>query len=306
MDNIIKQLKNGAKHTKLSFSEKAAIRHTLLAHVKQNPPPKNIFENYSIPSPFSIGKLGSKKVTAGIVIVGLLLSGSVSFAAENALPGDMLFAVKTNINEKVRGAVAVTPKAKAEWEVRLVERRIEEVEKITNEENASAEKIALEEEYFDKYSKKVNERIKKLEENENKDDAILTAEHFSQMLLTHEDFNRNSKNKDKEKFNSNEDDRTFEEEGLSDPVTEDDEDIAEELTFKNVIRETRGEVDKKHKEMKEKYDTEEGVSNDREKKSTRKERIQSAQRENSQKEGTGVIREEIRSHRDKDVEKGND
>ena len=142
MDNIIKQLKSGAKGTKLSFSEKEAIRNTLLVHVKQNPSQRNIFENYSIRSPFSMESFRSKRVTAGIVILGLLLGGSVSFAAENALPGDALFPIKVNVNEKIRGAVAVTSKAKSEWDVRLVERRIEEVEKIAKDKSASPEKIA--------------------------------------------------------------------------------------------------------------------------------------------------------------------
>lgn len=309
MDNIIKQLKSGAKHTKLSFSEKAEIRHALLAHVKQNPHTKSIFENYLIRSPFSMQNLRSKKITAGLVIGGLLLSGSVSFAAENALPGDVLFPIKTNVNEKVRGFAAVTPKAKAEWDVRLVERRIEEVEKISKDTSASLEKIALAEDYFDTYSKKVNERIEKLEKNKNKEDAILTAEQFSQMLLNHEDFSRSTKNNNDKKLNKNREERsTFNKEGLVSTTTVNAEDdmVDDDDSFKNVLRETRGEVEKKHKEMREKHDNEKNALSDQDIKSIIRDELRGNQSVRGQLEMRGPLQDEVRSKRERDQEKRNE
>lgn len=56
----------------------------------------------------------------------VLLSGSVSYAAEGSLPGDTLYPVKVSINEELRAAFALTPFAKATWSAARAERRLEE------------------------------------------------------------------------------------------------------------------------------------------------------------------------------------
>lgn len=73
------------------------------------------------------------------IIIVLLLAGSGSIAAENAVPGDFLYPVKVTVNEEVRGALSVSSKAKAEWNARLVERRLEEAEKLAAEARLDAE-----------------------------------------------------------------------------------------------------------------------------------------------------------------------
>ncbi|HEY4493373.1 MAG TPA: DUF5667 domain-containing protein [Candidatus Paceibacterota bacterium] len=56
----------------------------------------------------------------------LLLGTGVSFAAEGALPGDALYAVKTSFNENLRGSLTFSREARANWQARIVERRLEE------------------------------------------------------------------------------------------------------------------------------------------------------------------------------------
>lgn len=46
-------------------------------------------------------------MTLGLIIL-IILGGSVSVAAENSLPGDALYSIKTNINENVRSMVEVS------------------------------------------------------------------------------------------------------------------------------------------------------------------------------------------------------
>ena len=60
------------------------------------------------------------------VIAVLVLGGGVSVVAENAAPGDALYAVKTSVNEEVRGLLAIGAEADALWEVELAERRLKE------------------------------------------------------------------------------------------------------------------------------------------------------------------------------------
>ncbi len=182
MENIIKKIKKGAKHTRLSVAEKAEMKSVLIRHVKANP----VSIHSAIPSPFNINNFRNKKGISILVIGGLLMGGTVSFASENTVPGDVLFPVKVHVNENVRGVVAVTSKAKAEWEVRLVERRLEEVEKLAVIPNVSPLVQQIAEENLAQYTKHVEERIAKFEEDEDEEDAMETASKLSEVFNTHE------------------------------------------------------------------------------------------------------------------------
>ena len=140
-----------------------------------------------IPSPFSlISKFRVKSTMPILIILGLLTGGSVSFAAENTIPGDALFPVKVYINESVRGAVAVSSQAKAEWELRLIERRLQEVEKLAVEPEASTEAKDTAQRNLEKYTERVKERISRLEDEDNSEDALIVAEHLTEVLREHE------------------------------------------------------------------------------------------------------------------------
>lgn len=53
-------------------------------------------------------------------------SAGVSYAAEAALPGDLLYPVKVGINEPVRGALAVSAQAKTAWAISVAGERAKE------------------------------------------------------------------------------------------------------------------------------------------------------------------------------------
>ena len=67
-----------------------------------------------------------KFVPSLVVVLLLCATGGVSALAENALPGDSLYSLKVNVNEQVKGFVAVTPEAKARLAVETTERRLQE------------------------------------------------------------------------------------------------------------------------------------------------------------------------------------
>jgi hypothetical protein len=72
-----------------------------------------------------------KKTYALNALVGLLIvSGSMSVFAEGALPGDVLYPVKTHLTEKIQFAFAFTPQEKATAEAILATRRLEEAERL--------------------------------------------------------------------------------------------------------------------------------------------------------------------------------
>lgn len=90
----------------------------------------------------------------------------MSLAAENALPGDVLYNIKVNINEEVRSALSVSAEAKAQWEARRAERRLEEAEKLAAKGELDMEKRERLEERFEEFAKRVEERIAELEAND--------------------------------------------------------------------------------------------------------------------------------------------
>lgn len=187
MDHIIKQLKKGAKHTHLSATEKAEMKSVLLRHVKANPAQNEILLTRATPSPFfSIYNFRNKKTLPILVIAGLLMGSSVSFAAENTVPGDVLYPIKIQVNERVLGAVAVTPKAQAAWDVRLVERRLEEVERIAVTPGVLLEVQQITQSNLEKYTNRVKARVAKFEQDEDSEDAIITAEGLANTLRNHE------------------------------------------------------------------------------------------------------------------------
>lgn len=70
----------------------------------------------------------SKRMTAGLIALVLLLSGGTSYAAEGAVPGDVLYPVKVDVNERVQSAFAVSDAAEAKLQAHLAEERLHEAE----------------------------------------------------------------------------------------------------------------------------------------------------------------------------------
>ncbi len=66
-----------------------------------------------------------------MVLILVFLSAGTSFAAESSLPGETLYPVKININEGVIDFLSFSPKSKADWAVRAIERRLEEAAQLS-------------------------------------------------------------------------------------------------------------------------------------------------------------------------------
>ena len=260
-NNIVKQLKSVAKDTRLSATEKAVIKSQLLHYVKTHPA-GSVASSYVhvSPSPFSIQNFRNKKTLSAFVIGGLLLGSSVSFASENTIPGDMLYPVKIYVNESARTVLAVTPIAKAEWEVRLAERRLEEVEKLAMLPGVSEESIARAENNFNKHTERIQEHIVKFEKNNDSENAVATAGKLTDMLRKHES------TLDKKNFPHSLDHQrpaiiSNTKYALESPVVEINisaESVLIDAVLDNV-RDARGDAEKKQNELKEKYEKKEAI-----------------------------------------------
>lgn len=113
--------------------------------------------------------------------------GSVSLAAENSIPGDVLYPVKVNFNEKVVAVFSVSADAKMQWETRLVERRLEEVSLLATSGKIDAEAEEKIRARFDGHAEKIKEKIAEMEERGKVRNASEAASRFEVVLKVHDE-----------------------------------------------------------------------------------------------------------------------
>jgi|GEM_PF-6915623 len=70
---------------------------------------------------------GAQFASAALALV-LVVGTGTAYAAGNALPGNPLYGVKTNIEEPIQGAFATSAQAQAEWSSQLATKRLAEAE----------------------------------------------------------------------------------------------------------------------------------------------------------------------------------
>ncbi len=70
-----------------------------------------------------------------IIALVIAITGGTATIAERSIPGDFLYGVKVHINEPVAGVFALTKEEKTEWQERIVERRLDEAQKLISNNN---------------------------------------------------------------------------------------------------------------------------------------------------------------------------
>ncbi|MFA6524277.1 MAG: DUF5667 domain-containing protein [Candidatus Paceibacterota bacterium] len=168
MDKILEKLNTvntEAKKIFLTKEEKSSVRNILISYSQKSPfiNEKEVKEirQFSVLSSYSF--LRNRRLAISVfVIILLVLGGGTSYAAEGSLPGDMLYSIKVNVNEKIVGLKAFTPEAKAKFNTKIIKKRLEEADKLAfngklNEVNK--EKITK---GLEKASKELDEDLSKL------------------------------------------------------------------------------------------------------------------------------------------------
>lgn len=181
MEHFEKQLKRGQK-VHMSPDEKSVIRYSISKFIEAHPMPGTILENpileskilrfspFVYHSPFTYMRL-LKGVT--IVLIALLVGGStLTYASENALPGDALYPIKVNVKEAIEEKLATTTEAKAQYQVKRIQKRFEEIKTLENKGDLTPEKEAIVEKVFDSHTEALNQTLTTLE-SEGNQDAIL-------------------------------------------------------------------------------------------------------------------------------------
>lgn len=120
-----------------------------------------------------------------LLIIALLLGGT-TIAAERAVPGNALYGMKININERVAGAFAISTEADADWHARAAERRLEEAEKLAAKGKLTAEAKSEIQTNFMMHADMVQEGIAKLKADGDTEAMADVSTEFAATLREHE------------------------------------------------------------------------------------------------------------------------
>ncbi len=130
MNNTEKNFIQGLKNIRLGSEAKLRIREQLVAYSELHSMPaveQAPFNGVSFIS--SIFGHSRRLVATTLALAILLVGGGAStFAAEKAVPGDVLYGVKVGINEPVAAVFAGSGDARARHHARLAVRRVQEAE----------------------------------------------------------------------------------------------------------------------------------------------------------------------------------
>lgn len=106
-------------------------------------------------------------IIAVIVAILVAVSGTTAVVAESSLPGDMLYPMKVTVNENVRAGLTWTSQGRAEWDVRRVERRLEEIEERIRESALTPEMSDSADMYFRSHIEAAKRKIDSLRKSGN-------------------------------------------------------------------------------------------------------------------------------------------
>lgn len=125
--------------------------------------------------------------SASVMGVLMLSTGGITYAAESAVPGDLLYPIKTQLNEPVQGFFHFSPEAKMEWQMEQMERRLEEAKVLTN-------KGQIQGEFKDQLNQKLEgnqnqilNHIKNLRDQGKNEEADAIVENLGLMMSQNQD-----------------------------------------------------------------------------------------------------------------------
>ena len=148
---------NNASEIYLNGEEKSIIRKSLSDFISAHPAPSPYINRFMF---WTREKKYLVPTALGIV---LLLGVGASALAGNTLPGDVLYPIKINVNEKLESMLATTPKAVAQVGITQAVRRLTEAEALQSKGELSTSTAIEINNSFNNDITLINKQISKLE-----------------------------------------------------------------------------------------------------------------------------------------------
>lgn len=183
--NFLNQLK---RNIALNAERKAELKASLflkMANEKITPSRDNP-DFRAIPANTSFFSLFLRPIPVfAIIAMFVVAGGGTAFAAKNTLPGDALYVVKTEFNEKIEIVLAGNNRARAEKEIGFAERRVEEMLDLASADRLDDRAKSILETKFNKHVSDVGELIENMQNNGDTIAAAETASKFENSLEAH-------------------------------------------------------------------------------------------------------------------------
>ena len=186
-NDIFKKITNKAKTLKLTEKERGTLFSRVDSYVKKNPISINKTKNIQNDIKWSSYIFGSySRMVSFALVVFIVLGGSASAAAGNALPGNPLYPIKVNINEGIK-SLFVSSANKVNFEAERAALRISEAETLAKKGTLSAKAKLQVEQYFDAHIAKVESGIQKYKDNGELKKAFETSNKLELSLKDREE-----------------------------------------------------------------------------------------------------------------------
>jgi hypothetical protein len=170
----------------LTDGEKSRLRASLMAEMAQAPRKTLSYPSKRIVSPFHFIMVHNRAILASFLALFLAGGSSISYAAENALPGDLLYPIKVEVNEPVELALATSPEAKASLSVSFADRRLEEAGKLAAAGKLSPSLEQTVNSQFKDQADQVNAHLAMLDQTDKTASAEI-SDRFEAVLSAHEE-----------------------------------------------------------------------------------------------------------------------
>lgn len=176
-----------AKDSKMTPEEKDLMRFRVLSYT-------NTYKHYksSVLSPYlqniksAWNFQGFAKVTASALIVVLIGAGSLTYASEQTLPGDLLYPIKIHVKEEIEVSLASTAVKKVNVQKERIEKRIEEVKEIQKTGELTEKQTETIKEAFVDQAKDLNDSFDELQASGQEEVVVAVAEDLLPTLVEFE------------------------------------------------------------------------------------------------------------------------
>ncbi len=166
-------LLQAAKHIALSPAERVQMKERLLEAMGVN---RVSWWSFSFKS--------FTTVTAAFLIVAIAGTG-ISYAAEQSVPGDLLYPVKVEVNERVVASFIRDPEEQVRWLARRAERRLEEAERLVENSALTDDREVQIAAAFAAHAKEIDDRVTTLLTAKKPVEAAQISMDFSASLGAH-------------------------------------------------------------------------------------------------------------------------
>lgn len=173
-----------ASETRLNQKEKDALRTRILTYMEYHPRQYTARKKHTVPVFSFISHMSaSLRAVSAFGAVAAITLTLVPYFAEGAKPGDLLYAIKTGVNEPLRSITLSTPAEKITFETKLLERRVEEAKLLIEEgklDAAAEEKLSVN---IKRHTDTIQKNIEELKTTDTENADVAQTE-FTSVLAT--------------------------------------------------------------------------------------------------------------------------